>query len=117
MDADPLSAGRAGRETAPVGGWAAKCTGCRPHDGQTSGAGTFPGANGRRGGCLTFRRSGLRRSPGPGSATTVSFALAGQIRITEYIYTGPGGEFVEFTSVSDAPVDMTGWRYDNSARA
>lgn len=38
------------------------------------------------------------------------------IAITEYMYTGPGGEFVEFTNVSDAPVDMTGWSYDNSAR-
>jgi predicted extracellular nuclease len=35
--------------------------------------------------------------------------------ISEYMYTGPGGEFVEFTNVSDSPVDLTGWSYDNSS--
>lgn len=33
--------------------------------------------------------------------------------ITEYMYAGPTGEFVEFTNLSDAPVDMTGWAFDD----
>jgi len=34
--------------------------------------------------------------------------------ITEYMYTGPGGEFIEFTNVSDASIDMTGWAFDDN---
>lgn len=36
--------------------------------------------------------------------------------ITEYLYTGNGAEFVEFTNLSGAPIDMTGWSYDDSSR-
>jgi hypothetical protein len=32
-----------------------------------------------------------------------------QMRITEYMYSGSGGEFVEFTNVGVSPIDMTGW--------
>ncbi len=38
------------------------------------------------------------------------------IRITEWMYTGQNGEFVEFTNVGAAPVDMTGWSYDDDSR-
>ena len=42
----------------------------------------------------------------------------GVMRITEFMYQGNGtgsiGEFVEFTNVGNAPVDMTGWSYDDS---
>ncbi len=38
-----------------------------------------------------------------------------QIRITEYMYTGPDGEFVELTNVGGAAVDMTGWSYDDNS--
>lgn len=41
-------------------------------------------------------------------------ASAGQIRITEYMYSGLAGEFVELTNVGVTPVDMTGWSYDDS---
>lgn len=41
-------------------------------------------------------------------------ASAGQIRITEYMYSGLAGEFVELTNVGITPVDMTGWSYDDS---
>lgn len=37
------------------------------------------------------------------------------VRITEYMYSGAGGEFVEFTNLSGSPVDMTGWSYSDSA--
>jgi len=41
-----------------------------------------------------------------------------QMRVTEYAYSGSGaaGEFVEFTNVGGAPIDMTGWSYDDSSR-
>ncbi|HWL92337.1 MAG TPA: lamin tail domain-containing protein [Phycisphaerae bacterium] len=38
------------------------------------------------------------------------------VRITEYMYSGNGGEFVEFTNLSGAAVDMTGWSYDDNSR-
>jgi len=38
-----------------------------------------------------------------------------EIRITEYIYTGNGDEFIEFTNVGATPVDMTGFSYSDSA--
>ena len=36
------------------------------------------------------------------------------IRITEYMYTGNGDEFIEFTNVGATPVDMTGYSYSDS---
>lgn len=39
-----------------------------------------------------------------------------QIAITEYMYSANFSEYVEFTNVSNAPVDMTGWSYDDSSR-
>lgn len=43
-------------------------------------------------------------------------SASAQVRITEYMYAGAGGEFVEFTNVGGAPVDMTGWSYDDDSR-
>jgi hypothetical protein len=39
-----------------------------------------------------------------------------QMRITEYMYSGAGGEFVEFTNVGNTPIDMTGWSEDDITR-
>ncbi len=36
------------------------------------------------------------------------------MRITEWMYSGASGEFVEFTNTSDQPIDMTGWSMDDS---
>jgi len=36
--------------------------------------------------------------------------------ITEYMYSGDGGEFIEFTNVGAAPIDMTNWSYDDDSR-
>ncbi len=47
---------------------------------------------------------------------TVLDATQGNIRITEYMYSGTNGEFVEFTNVSSTPVDMTGWSFDDNTR-
>jgi hypothetical protein len=51
-----------------------------------------------------------------GLTDTVSHA-AGIIKITEFMSNdGPGslGEWVEYTNVGDAPVDMTGWSHSDS---
>lgn len=40
---------------------------------------------------------------------------AGGVRITEWGYSLDSGEFVEFTNLTDAAIDMAGWSYDDSA--
>jgi hypothetical protein len=40
----------------------------------------------------------------------------GQIRITEYMYDGAPGEYIEITNVGDAAIDLTGWSFDDSSR-
>jgi hypothetical protein len=35
------------------------------------------------------------------------------MRITEWMYQGASGEFVEFTNTSGDPIDMTGWSFDD----
>ncbi len=42
-----------------------------------------------------------------------TFGSAGGMRITEWMYSGPSGEFIEFTNMSNAPVDMTDWSMDD----
>jgi predicted extracellular nuclease len=45
-----------------------------------------------------------------------SSSLGGRLRITEFMYQGSNGEFVEFTNVGDQPVDTAGWSYADSSR-
>ena len=42
-----------------------------------------------------------------------TFGSTGGMRITEWAYSADSGEFVEFTNMSDLPVDMTGYSYDD----
>lgn len=49
-------------------------------------------------------------------ALTASPASA-SIRITEWAYSATGGEYIEFTNVGAASIDMTGWSYDDDSRA
>ncbi len=42
-----------------------------------------------------------------------TFGSTGGMRITEYMYDGPGGSFVEFTNLSNAPIDLAGWSMDD----
>ncbi len=44
-----------------------------------------------------------------------SVARAGMV-ITEWMYSGYNGEFVEFTNVGSTPIDMTGWSYTDNTR-
>lgn len=41
-------------------------------------------------------------------------AAQGQMRITEWMYAGGNGEFIEFTNMSGSPVNMAGWAYSDS---
>jgi predicted extracellular nuclease len=55
-------------------------------------------------------------------AATLTVAAAGHasaasVSITEWLYDGNGGEFVEFTNTSGATIDFTGWRYDDDSRS
>ncbi len=38
------------------------------------------------------------------------------MRVTEYMYQGADGEFVEFTNVGDQPADLSGWSFDDDSR-
>jgi len=42
------------------------------------------------------------------------FGSANGMRISEWMYAGVSGEFVEFTNASGHPIDMTGWSMDDS---
>ncbi len=42
-----------------------------------------------------------------------TFGSAGGMRISEWMYSGTSGEFAEFTNMSAAAVDMTGWSFDD----
>lgn len=39
------------------------------------------------------------------------------IRITEWTYSSDDGEFIEFTNVGAADIDMTGWSFDDDSRS
>jgi predicted extracellular nuclease len=46
----------------------------------------------------------------------VSGAANASIQITEWMYSGYGPEFIEFTNVGPTPIDLTGWSYDDDSR-
>lgn len=53
------------------------------------------------------------------SAVLVTAAVScaqADIRITEWMYSGTGGEFIELTNVGNSPIDVTGWSFDDDSR-
>lgn len=44
-------------------------------------------------------------------------AASAQMRITEWMYNPTPEEFIEFTNIGLAPIDMTGWSFDDDSRA
>ena len=50
------------------------------------------------------------------NVTTLASGTPGAMRITEYMYSGANGEFIEFTNVGGTAVDMTGWSEDDNHR-
>ncbi|RMH28788.1 MAG: lamin tail domain-containing protein [Planctomycetota bacterium] len=50
------------------------------------------------------------------AALTASAGIANaDVYITEWMYSGNGGEFVEFTNTGSTAVDLTGWSYDDDS--
>jgi predicted extracellular nuclease len=49
-------------------------------------------------------------------AAGLALAANADIRITEWMYSGDDGEFIEFTNVGAVAIDMTGWSYDDDSR-
>jgi hypothetical protein len=49
-------------------------------------------------------------------AAACSCAAHADVQITEWMYNGNGGEFVEFTNLGPVAVDFTGWVYDDESR-
>ena len=41
-------------------------------------------------------------------------AASGGVVISEWMYSGTNGEFIEFTNIGPAPVDMTNWSYSDT---
>lgn len=39
-----------------------------------------------------------------------------EVRITEWMYSGGSGEFIEFTNLGGSAIDFTGWSYDDDSR-
>lgn len=39
-----------------------------------------------------------------------------EVRITEWMYQGGSGEFIEFTNLGGSAIDFTGWSYDDDSR-
>lgn len=62
-------------------------------------------------GSLTFSPERTEIAP---NVVRYAFGSAG-LRVTEYMYSGTNGEFVEFTNLSGAPIDMTGWSLDDDS--
>ncbi|MES1159196.1 MAG: lamin tail domain-containing protein, partial [Bacteroidota bacterium] len=65
----------------------------------------------------------LYTAPAGTTLTGVAFAPTGStpltgpvMRITEWMYGGANGEFVEFTNTGNRPVDMHGWSYSDNTR-
>ncbi|MFN7725559.1 MAG: lamin tail domain-containing protein [Rubrivivax sp.] len=48
------------------------------------------------------------------SATT--FAAQAQVQITEWMYSGNGPEFIEFTNMGSTAISLVGWSFDDDSR-
>ena len=63
-------------------------------------------------GSLSFRPALAERGP---DSVQYTFGDTG-VRLTEWMYSGGSGEFIEFTNMSSKPVDFTGWSFDDDHR-
>lgn len=61
-------------------------------------------------------KSSLRTAIAAAAFAAVSHAQAAGVYITEWMYQGAIGEFVEFTNLSGASIDFTGWSFDDDSR-
>ena len=51
------------------------------------------------------------------AASQANAVAVSSVFITEWMYSGSGGEFIEFTNTGTTAVDFTGWSYDDDSRA
>lgn len=49
-------------------------------------------------------------------ATLAACAAQADVQITEWMYSGAGGEYIEFTNLGTTAVDFAGWSYDDDSR-
>ncbi len=61
-------------------------------------------------GSMSFEPELAEQSP---LSVDYTFGRSGGMRISEWMYSGTSGEFVELTNMSDDPIDMTGWSLDD----
>ena len=52
---------------------------------------------------------------GLAAALLAAADVSAQMRVTEYMYDGTDGEFIEFTNVGSTPVSMDGWSFDDDS--
>ncbi len=45
----------------------------------------------------------------------LSTASTAQMRITEFMYDGGAGEFIEFTNIGSTSINMSGWSFDDDS--
>jgi uncharacterized protein len=45
-----------------------------------------------------------------------AMSASANIRITEWMYAGANGEFVEITNIGAAPISLSGWSFDDDSR-
>lgn len=50
------------------------------------------------------------------SGQALAAVSVADIQITEWMYSGNGGEFIEFTNMGSSAVDFSGWSYDDDSR-
>lgn len=62
-----------------------------------------------------FKSSLLRSAIAAGALSLAGHAMAADVYITEWMYKGGGGEFIEFTNLGTSAVDFTGWSYDDDS--
>lgn len=61
-------------------------------------------------------RSLMRSLAAAAVLLTAAHVDASGVYITEWMYSGANGEFIEFTNLSGAAVDFTGWSFDDNSR-
>lgn len=49
-------------------------------------------------------------------ASAFAASAHADVRITEWMYSGGSGEFIEFTNLGSSAIDFTGWSYDDDSR-
>ncbi len=50
------------------------------------------------------------------AALVLAAPAMAQVQITEWMYSGNGGEYIEFTNLGSSSVDFSGWVYDDDSR-